>query len=176
MMLALLVPMASRILTVLVTNSLTWHATAAYKQALPSYFKHCSYETFYDLRNDRAPQQLDLIFVHQRHGQHVTDAGVVQPRNNIVSDHHGATRLKLRGLTPRHLSRSKKARTQSETGELLVEDPINWSILHKDKLKRQEYADKIETILFKYADCDSHEASPTQLSEAIMYAAEKHHH
>jgi hypothetical protein len=30
---------------------------------------------------------------------------------------------------------------QSETGELLVEDPINWSILHKDKLKWQEYAD-----------------------------------
>jgi hypothetical protein len=27
-------------------------------------------------------------------------------------------------------------------------------------------------ILFEYADCDSHEASPTQLSEAIMYAAE----
>jgi hypothetical protein len=70
------------------------------------------------------------------------------------------------------LARSKKARTQSETGELLVEDPIHWSILHKDFLKRQEYADKIETILFEYADCDSHEASPTQLSEAIMYAAE----
>jgi hypothetical protein len=57
-------------------------------------------------------------------------------------------------------------------GELLVEDPINWSILHKDKLKRQEYADKIETILFEYADGNSHEASPTQLSEAIMYATE----
>jgi hypothetical protein len=57
-------------------------------------------------------------------------------------------------------------------GELLVEDPINWSLLHKDKLKLQEYTDKIETILFKYADCDSHEASPTQLSEAIMYATE----
>jgi hypothetical protein len=138
-------------------------------QASATYFKHRSYETFYDLRNDRAPQQLDLIFVHQRHGPHVTDAGVFQPRNNIVSDHH-ATRLKLR-LT-RHLSKSKKARIQSETGELLVEDPINWSLLHKDKLKRQEYADKIETILFEYADCDSHEASPTQLSEAIMYAAE----
>jgi hypothetical protein len=27
-------------------------------------------------------------------------------------------------------------------------------------------------ILFKYADCNSHEALPTQLSEAIMYAAE----
>jgi hypothetical protein len=49
---------------------------------------------------------------------------------------------------------------------------LNWSLLHKDKLKRHEYADKIETILFKYADCDSHEALPTQLSEAIMYAAE----
>jgi hypothetical protein len=57
-------------------------------------------------------------------------------------------------------------------GELLVEDPINWSLLHKDKLKRQEYADKIETILFEYADCDSHETLPTQLTEAIMYAAE----
>jgi hypothetical protein len=57
-------------------------------------------------------------------------------------------------------------------GELLVEDPINWSLLHKDKLKRQEYTDKIKTILFEYADCDSHEASPTQLSEAIMYATE----
>jgi hypothetical protein len=54
----------------------------------------------------------------------------------------------------------------------LVEDPINWSLLHKDKHKRQEYADKIERILFEYADCDSHEASPTQLSEAIMYATE----
>ncbi len=51
------------------------------------------------------------------------------------------------------------------------EDPINWSLLHEDKPKRQEYADKIETVLFEYADCDSHEASPTQLSEAIMYAA-----
>jgi hypothetical protein len=61
---------------------------------------------------------------------------------------------------------------QNETGELLVEDPINWSILHKNKLKQQESADKIKTILFEYADCDSHEASPTQLSEAIMYAAE----
>jgi hypothetical protein len=110
------------------------------------------------------------IFVHQRHGPHVTDAGVFQPRNNIVSADHHATRLKLR-LT-RHLSKSKKAQMQSETVELLFEDPINWSILHKDKLKRQEYADKIETILFEYADCDSHEASPTQLSEAIMYATE----
>jgi hypothetical protein len=27
-------------------------------------------------------------------------------------------------------------------------------------------------ILFEYADCDSHEALATQLSEAIMYAAE----
>jgi hypothetical protein len=63
---------------------------------------------------------------------------------------------------------------QSETGELLVEDPINWNILHKDNLKQQEYADKckIKTILFEYADCNSHEASPTQLSEAIMCAAE----
>jgi len=75
-------------------------------QASTTYFKHRSYETFYDLRNNRAPQKLDLIFVHQRHGPHVTDAGVFQPRNNIVSDHH-ATRLKLR-LT-RHLSKSKKA-------------------------------------------------------------------
>jgi hypothetical protein len=122
-------------------------------QASTTYFKHHSYKTFYDLRNDRAPRQLDLIFVHQCHGPHVTDADVFQPRNNIVSDHH-ATRLKLR-LT-QHLSRSKKARTQSETGELLVEYPIKWSILHKDKLKRQEYADKIETILFEYADCNSH--------------------
>jgi hypothetical protein len=138
-------------------------------QASATYFKHRSYETFYDLRNDRAPRQLDLIFVHQHHGPHFTDAGVFQPRNNIVSDHH-ATRLKLR-LT-RHLSKSKKAQIQSEMGELLVEDPINWSLLHKDKLKRQEYADKIKTILFEYADCDSHEALPTQLSEAIMYAAE----
>jgi hypothetical protein len=136
-------------------------------QARATYFKHRSYETFYDLQNDRAPQQLDLIFVHQRHGgPHVTDAGVIQLRNNIISDHH-ATPLKLR-LT-RHLSKSKKAQIQNETGELLVEDPINWSILQKDKLKRQQCADKIETILFKYADCVSHEASPTQLSEAIMY-------
>jgi hemin uptake protein HemP len=44
--------------------------------------------------------------VHQHHGPHVTDAGIFQPQNNIVSDHH-ATRLKLR-LT-RHLSKSKKA-------------------------------------------------------------------
>jgi hypothetical protein len=36
MMLALLVPMASRTPTVLVRNSLTWHATAAYKQVLPT--------------------------------------------------------------------------------------------------------------------------------------------
>jgi endonuclease/exonuclease/phosphatase family metal-dependent hydrolase len=63
-------------------------------QASATYFKHCSYKTFYDLRNDRAPRQLDLIFVHQCHGPHVTDAGVFQPRNNIVSDHH-ATHLKL---------------------------------------------------------------------------------
>jgi hypothetical protein len=75
-------------------------------QASATYFKHHSYETFYDLWNDHAPRQLDLIFVHQRHGPHVTDAGVFQPRNNIVSDHH-ATRLKLR-LT-RHLSKNKKA-------------------------------------------------------------------
>jgi hypothetical protein len=45
-------------------------------------------------------------------------------------------------------------------GELLVEDPINWSLLYKDKLKRQEYADKIETILFEYADCDSMKPRP----------------
>jgi hypothetical protein len=63
-------------------------------QASSTYFKQCSYETFYDLRNDRAPRQLDLIFMHQRHGPHVTDAGVFQSRNNIVSDHH-ATRLNL---------------------------------------------------------------------------------
>jgi hypothetical protein len=121
-------------------------------QASATYFKHHSYETFYDLWNDHAPpppRQLDLIFVHQRHGPHVTDAGVFQPRNNIVSDHH-ATHLKLH-LT-QHLSKSKKAQIQSEMGELLVEDPINWSLLHKDKLKRQEHADKIETILFEYAD------------------------
>jgi hypothetical protein len=36
MMLTLMVPMASRTPTVLVRNSLTWHATAAYKQALPT--------------------------------------------------------------------------------------------------------------------------------------------
>jgi hypothetical protein len=36
---------------------------------------------------------------------------------------------------------------QSETGELLIEDPINWSILHKDKLKQQEYADKMPTVI-----------------------------
>jgi hypothetical protein len=64
-------------------------------QASATYFKHCSYETFYELQNDRAPQQLDLIFVHQRHGLHVTDAAIFQPQNNIVSDHH-ATHLKLR--------------------------------------------------------------------------------
>jgi hypothetical protein len=101
-------------------------------QASATYFKHCSYETFYDLQNDRAPQQLDHIFVHQRYCPHVADAGVFQPRNNIISDHH-ATHLKLH-LT-RHLSMSKKAQIQSELGELLVEDPINWSLLHKDKLK-----------------------------------------
>jgi hypothetical protein len=48
-------------------------------QASATYFKHRSYKTFYDLWNDRAPRQLDLIFVHQRHGPHVTDAGIFQP-------------------------------------------------------------------------------------------------
>jgi exonuclease III len=57
-------------------------------QASATYFKHRSYETFYNLQNNRAPRQLDLIFVHQKHGMHVTDAGVFQPRNNVVSDHH----------------------------------------------------------------------------------------
>jgi hypothetical protein len=31
---------------------------------------------------------------------------------------------------------------------------------------------KLKQFFFEYADCNSHEASPTQLSEAIMYAAE----
>jgi hypothetical protein len=127
--------MASRTPTVLVRNALTWHTTAAYKQALPTsnttVTKHSTTSGMI-VPPPPPPQQLDLMFMHQRHGPHVTDAGVFQPRNNIISDHH-ATHLKLH-LT-RHLSMSKKAQIQSELGELLVEDPINWSLLHKDKLK-----------------------------------------
>ena len=57
-------------------------------QASATYFKQRSYETFYDLRNNRAPRQLDLIFVHQCHGPHVTNAGVYQPRNNVIYGYH----------------------------------------------------------------------------------------
>jgi hypothetical protein len=140
-------------------------------QASATYFKHRSYETFYDLRNNRAPRQLDLIFVHQKHGMHVTDAGVFQPRNNVVSDHH-ATRLKLRLVHNLSKNKNKCVSTQDASDTPLVEDPINWSLLHHDKLKRQEFADHIETILFEYTACESHRATPMQLSEAIMYAAE----
>jgi hypothetical protein len=35
-----------------------------------------------------------------------------------------------------------------------------------------EFADHIETILYEYTACESHQATLTQLSEAIMYAAE----
>jgi exonuclease III len=122
-------------------------------QASATYFKHRSYETFYDLQNNCAPRQLDLIFVHQKHGMHVTDAGVFQPRNNVVSDHH-ATRLKLRLV--RNLSKNKNKHVSTQDASALVEDPINWSLLHRDKLKRQEFADHIETILFEYTACEPH--------------------
>lgn len=144
-------------------------------QASATYFKSRQYETFYDLRNNRAPRQLDLIFVHQKQGPNVTDARVFQPRNNIVSDHH-ATRLKLR--LARNLSKSKRKKQDSTDNKA---DPINWSLLHRNEQKRQEYADQVETILHEFAVCTSNEATPTQLSEDIMYAAEatitqpKHH-
>jgi hypothetical protein len=140
-------------------------------QVSATYFKHCSYETFYDFRNNRTPRQLDLIFVHQKHGMHVTNAGVFQPRNNVVSDHH-ATRLKLHLVRNLTKNKNKHISTQDASNTPLVEDPINWSLLHCDKLKHQEFADHIETILFKYTACESHQATPMQLSEAIMYAAE----
>ncbi len=79
----------------LVRNSLTLHATAAYKQALPTsntaVTKHSTTSEMI------VPPDSLILFscIRQRHGPHVTDAGVFQPRNNIVSDHH-ATRLKLR--------------------------------------------------------------------------------
>ena len=141
-------------------------------QASATYFKQRSYETFYDLRNNRAPRQLDLIFVHQRHGPHVTNAGVYQPRNNVISD-HPPTRLKLRLV--RHLSKSKRQQRQqpqeSTNGELLVEDPINWALL-RNPPHHIAYQNVIDTILQEYADCETHEATPTQISNAIMYAAE----
>ena len=34
------------------------------------------------------------------------------------------------------------------------------------------FQDKVDAILQEYADCETHEATPTQLSNAIMYAAE----
>jgi hypothetical protein len=102
---------------------------------------------------------------------HVTDASVFQPRNNVVSDHH-ATHLKLRLVRNLSKNKNKHVSTQDASDTPLVEDPINWSLLHRNKLKRQEFADHIETILFEYTACESHRATPTQLSEAIMYAAE----
>jgi hypothetical protein len=57
-------------------------------------------------------------------------------------------------------------------GKILTEDPFNWSTLHKNALKHCTFADKVETILFEFADCELHEATPTQLLEAIMYTAE----
>jgi hypothetical protein len=45
------------------------------------------YASHFDLRNDHAPMQLDLILVSQQLGTKTTDAKVYLPHDNVITDH-----------------------------------------------------------------------------------------
>ncbi len=140
-------------------------------QASATYFKHCSWDILWPPKQSCSLTTWPhLCPPAQCHGPHITNDGVYKPRFNVMSNHH-ATCLKL--CLTWHLSKSKWTKVQNATdGEILTVDPINWHTLHQNALKHHDFADKVETIPFKIANCKSHKATPTHFLEAIMYAAE----
>jgi len=128
------------------------------------------YGTFYDLHNNHAPHQLDLIMVSQHLGTRVTDAKVYQPRNGVVTDHL-SQHLKLRLLCPLAKRHPKTSSSTNTLGPILHPNPVNYCFLHQNGEKCQEFQEKFDSILFEYVSMTPEEATPTQLSEAIAYAA-----
>jgi len=134
-----------------------------------TYFQARRYHTFLDHRTNTR-RQLDLILVSQRIARRVTKAGVYQPCGGIISD-HTPTRLYLRLTRP--LQKRRPAACNLATSvEKPQPDHIDWSLLHRNPEWLAAFQSLIETVLYEYVNEELETATPTQLSDAIMYAAE----
>ena len=139
-----------------------------------TYFKAKRYHTFRDWRTGHR-RQLDYFLVSQRIARQVTDAKTYQPRNGIISD-HVAVRLRFR--LNRHLTTSHRQSPATHPADPtskdtdLFQEHLNWRLLHQEPDCLDKFQDTLETILYEYVARTPEQSTPTQLSEAIMYAAQ----
>ena len=139
-----------------------------------SFFKARSYATFFDQLHAHRPLQLDYFLVSQRFGNRITDAKVYHPPGGIVSDHE-AVRLRIRLSRP--LTRNKAnapASSSSPKAEPVLPDPdkrIDWSRL-QDEGTREDFQEILDSVLREFVPDPEH-PTPSQLSDAIHYVAER---
>ena len=123
------------------------------------------YATHFDLHNNCAPRQLDLILVSQRLGTKITDAKVYQPCDSVITDHR-AQRLCLCLLCP--LTKKKEMASNSDDepdsdASPKKKESVNYSLLHQDKEKCLTFQEKVDELLSELLPDDLDEATPVTI-------------